>query len=195
MEVNVIPIGGEAPCRPLREATQAGITLIELMVTLAIAGIVLSMAVPTMRDLVLGNRMTARINTLVTHLSIGRSEAVVRNRQVVICKSPDGRHCTTAGTWGDGWILFVDKDRDEHRGGGEPVLRVHGELSGGGSLRYAAFPSSRYLTFEPTGITNANGTFVFCDSRGAAAAKAVIVSKTGRARISRRKANGDALEC
>lgn len=195
MDGNAVVNGGRAPGRPRRAISQSGVTLLELMITVAVAAILLGVAVPTMRSLLLSERMTVHINGLVAHLSLGRTAAVVRNRQVVICRSRDGRHCSTSGSWGDGWILFVDTDRDENRGGDEPVLRVHGKLTDGVSLRYAAFPSSRYLTFEPTGITNANGTFVFCDSRGAAGAKAVIVSKMGRARISRRRANGASLQC
>lgn len=195
------PPGAVAGCarqpaeRPAPTAALAGLTLVELLTALAVTAILTALAVPSMHRLLLHEHMVTQVNTLVAHLSLGRSEAVRRNRQVVLCRSSDGRACSGAGAWGDGWILFLDRDRDRARDGAEPILRAHGRLQHGLTLRYAAFPSGGYLTFRPTGITNANGTFTFCDGRGAAAARAVIVSKTGRARLSRRRPDGEPLTC
>lgn len=194
--IDSIPCRAPRPTRrrmPPRPA--AGYTLIELLVTTVVAALLAAVAVPSMRTLILSHRMSTQVNTLVTHLYLGRSEAVTRNRQVVICKSADGHTCDSLAHWDEGWILFVDKDRDEQRDSQDALLRVHGPLPSGLSLRYAGFPSNRYMTFEPIGISNANGSFVFCDERGAAGARAVVVSKTARARIATRRSNGDPLTC
>ena len=180
----------------LRPGTPASaFTLIELLITLAVAALLATVAVPAMHRLLVAQRMTSQVNTLITHLSLGRSEAAVRNRQVVLCKSADGNVCSSRARWSNGWILFADDDRNEHRGTGETLLRRHGPLPAGLSLNYAGFPSDRYTTFEATGISNANGTFVFCDGRGAGGARAVIVSKTGRARTAAVMPDGSALQC
>lgn len=176
-------------------ASASAFTLIELLMTLAVAALLATVAVPTMQRLLVEQRMTSQVNTLITHLSLGRSEAVMRNRQVVLCKSADGTVCSPRARWTQGWILFSDDDRNERRGPRETLLRRHGPLPPGLSLDYAGFPSDRYMTFEATGISNANGTFVFCDGRGAAAATAVIVSKTGRARTAKGRAGGQPLRC
>lgn len=189
-----------APARPsLFHATAVPLagafTLIELLITIAVAALLAGVAVPSMRGLLLDQRMSSQINTLVGHINFGKSEAVMRNRQVVICKSADGQVCDARADWDEGWILFVDNDRNEHRAAGEPLLRRHGPLPAGLSLHYAGFPSSRYMSFAPTGITRVNGTFVFCDGRGPEKARAVVVSKTGRARTTARKAGGAPLVC
>lgn len=176
-------------------AAASAFTLIELLITVAVAALLTTLAVPSMHRLLLAHRMTAQINILVTDLSLARGEAVMSNRQVVVCKSAGGRRCEPRARWKQGWILFRDNDRDEQRGARETLLRRHGPLPAGMSLHYAGFPSDRYVTFEATGISNANGMFVFCDGRGAASAKAVIISRMGRARTATRRPGGGALRC
>lgn len=192
--MDIITNGTGAP-RAGAAASSYGFTLIELLVTVAVAAVLATVAVPSMHRLLLAQRMSTQVNTLVAHLSLGRSEAVMRNLQVVMCKSANGQSCDGSARWHQGWILFVDGDRNEHRGPGEPLLRRHGPLPSGMSMHYGGFPSDRYVTFEPTGISNANGTFVLCDGRGAPAARAVIVSKAGRARSARRRPGGGPLQC
>jgi hypothetical protein len=71
----------------------------------------------------------------------------------------------------------------------EPLLYVHDrELTG------TVVSNRPYFEFRP-GRRSTNGTTVFCDRRGAAAAKAVIVSYTGRPRVDRVDADRRPLKC
>ena len=59
-----------------------GFTLLELMVTVAVAAILATVAVPGFRDLIQNNRVTTQTNELVTALNFARTEAVKRGRPV-----------------------------------------------------------------------------------------------------------------
>ncbi|MFB1487585.1 MULTISPECIES: GspH/FimT family pseudopilin [unclassified Thiocapsa] len=100
-----------------------GFTLLELMVTVAIAAILLTLGVPSFRDLVQNNRAATQVNALVTALSLARSEAVRRGQHVSICPSTDQETCTGGDDWDDGWIVFVDDETSE-------VLRVEEAMKG-----------------------------------------------------------------
>ncbi len=55
----------------------SGFTMIELMVTVGIIGIVMAFGVPSMQIYIKNDRLTSQINTLVGHLAYARSEAVL----------------------------------------------------------------------------------------------------------------------
>lgn len=89
---------------PLRRAN--GFTLLELLVTVFVLGVLLSVAVPGFFDTVRNSRATANTNELVTALSIARSEAVRRGARVTLCGTADGATCN--GSWNQQWVVFVD---------------------------------------------------------------------------------------
>ena len=105
--------------------SNAGFTLIELIVTVAIAAIVLTLGVPSFQEIINNNRLTAGANELVGALHLARSEAVKRNVRVTLCKSADGAVCTTSGGYQQGWIVFVDPNSNGTVDAGEPVIRSY----------------------------------------------------------------------
>ncbi len=154
-----------------------GFTLIELMITLAVAAILLTVGVPSFSEIIKNNRLTTEINELVTALNLGRTEAIKRGVSVTICKSNTGTSC--AGNWGNGWIVFVDDNNDGTVDTGETILRVHDDLASGDTL---AFPRNR-ISYSAQGFAvGFTGTFVLCDGRGASKGKGLIISNTGRIR-------------
>jgi len=86
----------------------SGLTLIDLMTTLAVAMVLVTVGVPGLSALVAGNRMAAGTNDLVTHLQYARSESVKRQLPVSVCSSVDGQICAGSTEWGTGWIVFTD---------------------------------------------------------------------------------------
>ena len=89
---------------------QLGFTLIELMVTLTVAVILMTIAVPSFRDALIRNRLTTYTNDLVGAINYARAEAIKRGQSVTLCKSTTGSACTTTtgSQWENGWIAFVD---------------------------------------------------------------------------------------
>lgn len=102
--------------------TQRGLTLIELMVTLAVAGIIIAVAVPNFRAMVQSNRASGHTNDFVVAVSYARSEALRRGGNIRLCSSSDQQTCTGERDWAVGWVVR-DVDEDE-------LLRTWPERSG-----------------------------------------------------------------
>ncbi len=91
------------------DIAQAGFTMIELMMTLAIAAIVTVLAVPSFRYVTNANRIAAEINGLLGDLQFARAEAIKEGRTVTVCISSDQTNCLINSTaWQNGWIVFSD---------------------------------------------------------------------------------------
>jgi len=157
----------------------SGFTLIELMVTVGIIGIVMGFGIPSMETYIKNDRLTSQINTLVAYLAYARSEAVLRSQQVILCASSNSTSCT--GTWSDGWILFVDADSNSVLDADEQILRVQQALSGSNTLTSSVGTS---FIYDNRGFSAnaANGSFSLCDNRGVSYLKSISISNTGRVR-------------
>ena len=170
-----------------------GFTLAELVFTLAIATGLLGWGVPTFREASRDAERTREVNQLVQSVHLARNEAIKRNGVVSLCPSTDGAACAPAGTpWHQGWIVFVNDDRDSPaaRDPGEQLLQVHAPWASG-----SVFANRATLSFRPYGQIGVTASFTFCDERGPRAARAVIISQTGRPRVAASDASGDPLTC
>ena len=168
-----------------------GFTLWELLCTLGIAAVTLGTGVPAFRTFLLDARLTADVNAWVLAVQLARSEAFKRGRPVVVCKTDDTHRCGTGVPANAGFMVFVNLDDvyPLQRSPAEPLIFVHAlEIAG------TSVSNRPYYEFR-VGRRSTNGTIVFCDARGAAAARAVIVSFTGRPRVASRHADGRPLRC
>jgi type IV fimbrial biogenesis protein FimT len=156
-------------------------TLWELMYTLAVAATVIGLGVPSLRQFTLDARRTADVNAFVVAIQLARSEAAKRGRSVVVCKTADRIRCGGGDIeYGAGWMVFVNEDELEPptRSAAEPLLFTHQPRLDGSIV------SNRPLyEFRAYRRRSTNGTVTFCDARGSEAARAVIVSYTGRPRV------------
>jgi type IV fimbrial biogenesis protein FimT len=167
----------------------SGFTLWELLCTLAIAGVALGTGVPAFSTFLLDARLTADVNSWVLAVQLARSEAAKRGRPVIVCQTLDTRRC--GGTDLAGWMVYANLD-DQYppeRSAAEPLLYAHTAEHTGTTVN-----NRLYYEFR-VGRRSTNGTIVFCDRRGAAAARAVIVSYTGRPRVDRRDGDRRPLLC
>jgi type IV fimbrial biogenesis protein FimT len=99
-----------------------GMTLPEVMITLAIMGILLAMALPSMRAFVIQNRLAAETRLFIAALTLARNEAIKRGRAVLVCRSVAadavGAQCSSAASgdragkdWSAGWLVLVADNR------------------------------------------------------------------------------------
>lgn len=92
--------------------TTNGFTLVELMITLVIGGLLLTVAAPGFHSMFANNRITSQLNEFVFAINYGRSEAAKLNQRVVMCYSGDPTAvapvCDGAvGANPPGWLLFA----------------------------------------------------------------------------------------
>ena len=99
-----------------------GFSLVELMVVMAIAGILAAAATPAFTSIINNNRLASAANELTATLQNARMEATRRGKRVVVCPSDDGATCTTGVRW-KGWISFEDTNGDAALSSGESILR------------------------------------------------------------------------
>lgn len=83
-----------------------GFTLIEMMVTVAVVAITLTVAVPSFTGLINGNRLTGQANEIIAAFILARTEAIKQNQIVLFCHSSDGAKCSKAPAAGwQGWLV------------------------------------------------------------------------------------------
>ena len=166
---------------------QSGFSLIELLVTIAILVILLTIAVPSLQEFMHRMRNSSNIADLQNAISIAHNEAITRRENTVLCKSPDGISCITTGTYAQGYIAFVDINRDGAVDPGEPVLQVNGPLARNYSLVGSADVVNN-LRFTRTGYlimttAAAEPNLTLCSTSGNPRGKRLNITPNARTRI------------
>lgn len=159
---------------------KSGLTLIELMITVAVLAVVLALGIPSMRDVAVRNRLVGINNDLMTALTLARSEAIRRATWVSVCRSADGANCGVAGTgtWSDGWIVFVNANNDRPAvvDAGEELLRAFPALPAGYTVT-ANNNFTEFVTYDQSGAANNVGTFYVCSDNDTATARGITVTR------------------
>ena len=164
----------------------SGFTLIELIVTLALAVIVLTFGVPAFQGIIRNNRLATVINEFIGALNLTRSEAIKRGVRVTLCKSNDGANCASSGGYEQGWIVFIDPNGNAAVDTGEPIIRVfEGAVIETGMTLTGNLPVARYISYVATGATESTsgafqaGTLALCAVPNALR---IVINRVGRIR-------------
>lgn len=172
----------------------AGLTLLELVTTLAISSISLSLAVPAMNALTGNSARVSATNTLVRHLQLARSEAVTRGATTILCPSLDGRTCHDSTNWEQGYILVLDGNNSGSVDSGDSVLRVFQGMNK--RISISSTSGRKRILFNPLGMSPGyNLTLSLCDRQQVVDPRAVILSNTGRPRLSETRPDGSPIQC
>lgn len=141
-----------------------GFTLIELMVVLAVAAVLMTVALPSFLAVIQNNKSITQANELVAAINLARSEAIKRGRSVFICASSDQATCiaTYANTsWPSGWIVVEDTDASGTYTTADDtnVLRVWDAMATGTSLTNDT--SETIIRYRSTGLTDLAAELTF----------------------------------
>jgi len=151
-----------------------GFTLIELMVTLAVAAILLTVGVPSFRDFIMNNRLISAANEFTAAVNLARSAAIKDQRNAYITSG--------AGTnWGAGWRVWVDLNNDGAEGPAvDETLRVSQGFNVNTTVTSAGKTQFRYA---PSGLVDGPGILTVCDTRAAETGRTIDVSPAGRSSV------------
>lgn len=185
---------------PLR--ADQGLSLVELLIAVVVLSLLIALAVPPLAEWLGNQRLIALNNGLAGDLQRARGEAARMRRPVVLCTRGANLSCGGQAAWETGWLVFEDPNGDRDctdadddarcDGDNGRLLRVQPALPAGITLRKTGTPADR-MRFTVTGSAAFfNHRYTFCDSRGAAAARGLVLANTGRIRLANA---GDTLTC
>ena len=188
---------GDRVSRLRARCRACGFTLVELMITIAVAAVLLAIAAPSFTRLLANTRQTSAVNSLLNSLEYARSSALRGGQPVTVCPiaHPTDTSCST--DWNTGWGVISTA------AGGSPVLLVSGGLGARG-VTVTASGGAVPLVFTPRGLVTGlplaagKNLFVFCDNRGSAYAHSLVVNTGGYIQTSQTPGSdpdGTALVC
>lgn len=148
-----------------------GFTLVEMMVTVAILGILAMIALPSFDSFILTHMLHNYANDFAAAARLARSEALKRNTPVRLCMSADGVTCTSSGSWEQGWLVMTATNE---------VVRAWPATDSG----YRVISAASLLTFQANGLGAGMSALVCRQSPAGDQERVVTVSTLGRTKVS-----------
>jgi prepilin-type N-terminal cleavage/methylation domain-containing protein len=163
----------------MKKIIQSGFTLLELMVVIAMIGVLMAVGIPSFRAMLTTNEMADTTNELMLSLRKARAEAISSGRNTIVCSSTDGATCSgAAGNWNQGWLVMVDRNIDgSYLVANDELLWVH-ELKSNTTITITPSPTTATIgvtsdftdtvTFSYTGELDDDmpGEFHLCSGAG-----------------------------
>ena len=167
-----------------------GFTLIDLIITLAVAAILFGVAIPAFYDLIRTNQLATQIGLFARVVNVGRSEAIKQHATTFVC-ARNGQACAEGADWSKGWLVYRNLDDDDQLKE-EEILAAFGPLAKG----YTLTPNVRTNALRFTGdgrVRRQSGalplmTFRLCAPDANAEdvrerSRELVINATGRMRI------------
>lgn len=158
---------------------QQGATLLELMVGLAIVAILLTSVGPSIRDILIRNRIVAQINELSSIVQFARSQAIDQQTNSIMCPSENFTDCHA--NWDLPKMVFIDIDNNGIRSNNEEILAGSDHIL---PSLYLTGPAV-VVRFQGNGTVASPATLLLCHKdKEAKFARALIISLQGRVKLS-----------
>lgn len=165
-------------------------TLTELMVTVAVAAILLAVAVPSFRVFIQNAQVNTTADGFLSAIQQARSEAITRGDAVLLCRTadPDSNDCGTSGAndWSGGWLMYVvrnfagEVNFDNTNANHELIGR--GSVSAEGVTITSDTQGNNWLTYAPDGTLAEDDAVAYavCDDRGVNEGQLIVIPMIGR---------------
>ena len=127
---------------------RSGHTLVELMVVLAIAALLLSLAAPSLQAIIARQRLRTVQNDLFAAIHLTRSQAIQRGSRVTLTPQD-----STASDWTQGWVVFIDSNGNLRLDPAEERIFQQGPVDPGISIRFtfSSGPARQYIAYNAEG--------------------------------------------
>jgi len=174
---------------------KAGLSLVELVISLTVLAVLLILTIPSFKDLLMNDRVAALKSEFNNALNYARNSALSRNVTVAVCPFSAVGSAACGGNWQAGFIVVSDP-------GGTSTLLLSRQ-TGPNDPVISSSPvngvSATSVIFDTRGLATTEANFKVCDSRGAAFARSLEVLPTGLVQsgstVGRAAWDGSALAC
>ena len=158
----------------------AGFSLLELMVTVSIVAILVSLGVPSFQSFALKQRLSSAVNALHNDLLLARAQAIHRDMQVIVCPWAADSGCTGTSDWSEGWIVFGDSNEDKNIQNDETILRYGQKVEN--VMIHSTAGRSNFRFYSNGTAPGSNGSISLCGLGGPQKARKLVISNLGRIR-------------
>ena len=176
-----------------------GFTLLELMVTISILLISMSLAVPALGGFIHNQRLRSDSGRLHMDLLFARTMALNQGQQIVVCPVEStpadklSRSCSEEPLWENGWLVFIDANNDREYQASEHLLRIAMAMNG---LTARSSLHRQKIHFFPDGsAVGSAATITICSLRDQKHARALVISNSGRVRQLQQSDGAIELDC
>ena len=168
----------------VREPSKSGgFTLVELLTSIAVMGLLFSLAVPALGGILAKWQRDSATRAVIDHLQLARAMAIRSSRRVAMCNSEDGAQCAgrSSKDWSQGWLVYRDENANKRFDEGDTLIASAGPRSGISSLQSSN--GIRQFVFLPSGLM-ASGMSTLVVTPETGKPMRIIVNRVGRLRLS-----------
>lgn len=163
---------------------QSGMTLVELLVALAILGIVFAIAIPSFGSAMARVKLGEAESAIFTSISNAVNFSYIGGTRAVLCPSSNGFSCDNSYDWSKGWLVFEDANANRERDAEDKKLGGFEQISP--ELHILTSEGRTRIAFQSGGGNfGSNAHFKLCDKRSPQRSRSLFLSNTGRIRVAK----------